>query len=379
MRFRARCTFTLLLVMFHSVLLWTGCGQEEPQEKIFVRPVKAVKVSNVTDFRKQWFPGRAKAHQAVDLSFRIGGPLISRPVDVGDRVKKGRFVARIDPRDFEVNVRNAQGRLDRVKAVLTRAVSDFRRINNIIREDPGAASETLLDQKREALDAAKAEVRSLKATLDTAKDQLSYTYLRDPFDGTVVATYVENFETVRRKQRIARILDTARIEMIVDIPENLIALAPYVTNIIVEFDAFPDRQVPAKIYEIGTEASQATRTYPVTIIMDQPKDFTILPGMAGKTTGDANPPDNLTNEFGFTIPVGTVFSLDTTGATYVWVIAEETMMVNRREVKTSELQDGGILIIEGLEVGEWVVTAGVHSLREGQQVKFLEDVVEQNG
>ena len=55
------------------------------------------------------------------------------------------------------------------------------------------------------------------------------------------------------------------------------------------------------------------------------------------------------------------------------------MMVNRREVKTSELRDGGILVIEGLDVGEWVVTAGVHSLREGQQVKFLEDTVEQSG
>lgn len=224
----------LLITTLHAVLIWAGCGQEDVQEKVVIRPVKAMKVSNVTDFRKQWFPGRAKAHQAVDLSFRIGGPLISRPVDVGDRVKRGSLIARIDPRDFEGNVRNAQGRLDRAKAVLARAASDFRRISNIMREDPGAASETLLDQKREALDAAKAEARSLKATLDTAKDQLSYTHLRAPFDGTVVATYVENFETVRRKQRIARVLDTARIEMIVDIPENLIALAPYVTNIVVE-------------------------------------------------------------------------------------------------------------------------------------------------
>lgn len=100
--------------------------------------------------------------------------------------------------------------------------------------------------------------------------------------------------------------------------------------------------------------------------------------MAGKTTGDANPPDNLKNDVGFTIPVGAVFSPDTTGATYVWVIAEDTMMVNRREVKTSELRDRGILIIEGLDVGEWVVTAGVHSLRDGQQVRFLEDMAEKS-
>jgi RND family efflux transporter MFP subunit len=328
-----------------------------------------MQLSNELELGQAWFPGRAKAHQQVELSFRVSGPLVARPVNVGDRVKKGQLVARIDPRDFEVDVRNVRGRLERAKATMIRAKSDFRRVSNIMREDPGAVSEALLDQKRGDYDAAVAEVRSLEAELDSAKDQLRYTYLKAPFDGTVVATYIESFEDVRAKQRIVRILDSDLIEVIIDIPESMISLSPYVKNLFVEFDAFPGRHVPAKIYEIGTEASQTTRTYPVTLIMEQPKDFTILPGMAAKATGEAHPPEEVMTQ-GFIIPVSSVFT-SSEKLTYVWVVDEQTMTVKRREVKTGEMRDQGIEIVNGLIKGEWVVTAGVNTLQEGQQASIL--------
>ena len=81
-----------------------------------------------------------------------------------------------------------------------------------------------------------------------------------------------------------RILDDSRIEMVVNIPENLISFAQYVKKVFVSFDAFPEQELEATIKEIGTEASSTTRTFPVTLIMDhQPSEFKILPGMAGKT------------------------------------------------------------------------------------------------
>ena len=369
----------VLLALLVSICLGYGCQQDEVQDKSFPRPAKAIRVSNELKLGEDWFPGRAKAHQEVDLSFRVSGPIISRPINVGSQVKQGDLIARIDPRDFQVNLRNMQGRLDRAKAAVTRARSDYRRIARIMKQDPGAASQTMLDQTREAFDAAKAELRSLEAGVDTAKDQLKYTYLRAPFDGTIVATYAESFEDVRAKQRIARLLDTSRIEMIVNIPENRIHLAPHVKNIVVKFDAFPDEVVPATIYEIGTEASATTRTFPVTIIMNQPDSFEILPGMAGKTTGEARPPNAVRGQEGFTVPVSAVFAPEDLEKTYVWVIQEETMTVQRREVTTGLLVNHGIVITEGLNVDELVVTAGVHSLQEGQAVTLLEDAMEPGG
>ena len=78
--------------------------------------------------------------------------------------------------------------------------------------------------------------------------------------GTVVATYVENFEDVRAKQAVLRLLDTKKIEMVINVPENLMPNLKYVKSIAVTFDAFPKHTLPATIKEVGTEASRYATT-----------------------------------------------------------------------------------------------------------------------
>lgn len=353
-----------------AVLLLAGCTEEVAEQKTVARPIMAVKVADGTILASRQFPGRAKATQEVDLSFRVGGPLITR-ADVGDEFKEADVVARIDPRNYEVKIEEIDGQLSRAKATLTRAQSDYERVVSIYKADPGATSQAEIDRKLAQRDQAKADIKSLEASLDSAKDDLSYTYLKAPFDGTIVATYVENFEDVRRKQAVMRLLDTSSIEMIINIPESMISYSPYVENIRVTFDAFPGQEIPAKIKEVGTEASATTRTYPVTLIMVQPEDMTILAGMAGKATGAPKIP-NVEAEGGVEIPVSAVFSPEATDKSYVWIIDEQSGTVSRREVTTGELTDRGIRIKSGLNPGEWVATAGVHSLAEGQQVRILD-------
>lgn len=276
-----RARFVLLSgLALPALALLAGCAEKTPPQKEVVRPVKAMQVADASQLENRYFPGRAKATQEVDLSFRVAGPLITRPVNVGDAVKAGNIVARLDPRDFEVSLRAVKGQLAEARAILKRSDANYQRTKRILNEDPGATSEVAVDRALEDRDRSAANVDSLIASVASAEDKLSYTYLKAPFDGTVVATYVENFEDVRAKQPVVRILDTSRIEMVVNIPENLISLAAQVTDITVTFDAFPNRPVPATTKEIGTEASQTTRTYPITLLMDQPRDFRILPGMA---------------------------------------------------------------------------------------------------
>jgi RND family efflux transporter MFP subunit len=332
--------------------------------------VRAIKVSDPAQLVGRQFPGRAKPTQEIELSFRVAGPLISRPVNVGTSVKVGDLVARIEPRDFEVALRNAQGQLAQAVAVRKRAEADYERLQNIFRQDPGATSQAAIDKARQTRDSAAANITSLSASVAAAEDQLSYTYLKAPFDGTVAATYVENFQEVRAKQPVVRIVDDSRVEMVVNIPENLISYVPEVTNTRVTFDPFPEQAIPAEIKEIGSEASELTRTYPVTLVMNQPDEFKILPGMAGKATGD--PPTDF-RPTAAEVPVSAVFSREGTPQSYVWVIDESTMTVHRREVTVGELTDHGVQIKAGLEPGEWIATAGVFYLLEGQQVRILDD------
>ncbi|MBW2237471.1 MAG: efflux RND transporter periplasmic adaptor subunit [Deltaproteobacteria bacterium] len=291
----------------------------------------------------------------------------------GHTVRKGQELAKIDPRDYQVDLRSAQGQLERAKASLKRAEADYDRVLRIQKQDPGAVSQSLVDSNRQKAASNRAEIRSLQAAVDSAGDRLGYTYLKAPFDGIITATYVENYEDVKAKQPIVRLIDNSRIEMIVSIPEVLISHADYLKEagkvFRVRFDSFPGREIEAQIKEVGKEASRTTRTYPVTLIMDQPEDIKILPGMAGNAASTISPP-GIQGRLQTVIPETAVFSPEE-NKTFVWIIDEKSKKVNKREVKTGDLMDSGITIREGIEPGEWIATAGVHYLKEGQEVRIL--------
>lgn len=354
------------------VMLHAACDQSPVTEQA-VRPVRAIKVGEAGPLADRWFPGQARAHNEADLSFRVSGPLIVLANDiVGKEYTAGEVIARIDPRDYEVKVADIEAQLARAKASAKRAASEYKRELNIFKEDPGATSQTSVDRKSAQRDQTAADVKALSASLDAARDQLDYTYLKAPFDGKVVQQYVQNFEDVREKEAIVRLLDTSRIEMVVSIPENMISYSAYITNIRVQFDAFKERSIPAVIKEIGAEASRTTRTYPVTLLMDQPDDIKILPGMAGRAVADREDV-GVGKQPGIVIPVSAIFSPEENNTSYVWVFDEQTTTVSSREVVTGELTDYGVPVGEGVVTGEWVITAGVSYLVEGQRVRLLED------
>jgi RND family efflux transporter MFP subunit len=330
-----------------------ACFSEEPPGEI-VRPVISMTVADVATFRQSTLPGRAKAREEADLAFEVPGKLIERPVNVGDAVRAGQVVAQLDPRDFK----NA---LDRALAAQAQARTFRDRVQQAAKT--GAVSRQEVTDAVARSDAANAEVRIRRKALDDAT-------LLAPFDGTVAATYVENRENVLAKQRVVRLLDTSRIEMILSVPESLISLVPIAYDIEVEFDAYPDRKITATVWEISDEASRATRTYPVTVGMDTPEDMDIKPGMAGKVTARADLPADA-RQAGIEIPLTALFSPpdDPEKRSYVWIVDPDTLQVHRREVSVQHLTARGARV-RGLEPGERVVTVGVHHLREGRRVSL---------
>ncbi len=379
-----------------------------------------MKVQDVAGFQAVALPGRAKATEEVNLAFRVSGPLIERPVNVGDFVNQDDLIARIDPRDFESELESINSSLARARANLSamrvarpedinrlqaslaaakaervKAEADFKRTEQLYINDN--ASKANLDQTRamrdvtrenvkqaeeglrigqrgaraEDIQAQQADIRGLGAKRKQVQDALDDTSLRAPFAGYISETFVENFQNVRARQVIVRLLDVARIKVVVNVPENLISLAPYMTDVFCTFDALPGRQIPATTKEVGTEASTTTRTYPVTLIMDQPEDLKILPGMAATCRARPDIPTDMAKQ-GVEIPLSAVLS-DKDGKKFVWVIDASTKTVSQREVTPGRLTEHGMVIQQGLKPGEWIAIAGVHSLRQGQKVRLLDE------
>lgn len=336
-------------------LLLSGCTEPPPPAKETIQPVKAIKIANYAGFYERSFPGKAEATQEVDLAFDVPGTLIERPVLIGDKVKAGKLLAKLDQRDFLASVKAAESEFNRNTA-------NFKRAGELIKKD-------FISQKDYDILVTAVEVSD--SALLVARKALSDTVLNAPFDGVVTNLYVENYQSVLPKQPVARLVDNSRIEFVVHIPEQYISLVPRIQNLRVRFDAFNEIEIPAQVKEIGKEASQATRTYPVNLIMEQPDNFEILPGMAGVASGAAAVAE-VERSKSVGVPVTAVFSPGATGESFVWVIDEAAMTVKRRAVVVDTVSDTGITISEGLQPGEWIATAGVHYLKEGQKVRIMD-------
>ena len=111
----ARVLSVSLILLLMTVVL-AGCDEEQVPEKTVVRPVRAMKVNDTAAFQRRTFSGQAKATKELDLAFNVAGPLVEFPANVGDEVKKGDLLARIDPAPFNAEVKRAQATLNRAAA-----------------------------------------------------------------------------------------------------------------------------------------------------------------------------------------------------------------------------------------------------------------------
>ena len=339
---------TAVVLCLISIVTLAACSRPDPLPEP-IRQLRVIEVGAIADLRSGQLPGRARSSDEVDLAFDVSGRLVERPVSIGSVVEKGDLIARLDPRDFQANVRTTE-------AAARNAESNYNRGKELLKDKFISQAE---------IDRLAAEVDITQASLDLARKALSDSVIYAPFSGVIANLSVENFQSVRAKSIIARLLGLEKIEMVVNVSESQMALLPFVDALEVEFDAFPGMRLPATITEISSEASLTTRTFPITLSMTQPEDRKVLAGMSGVAfvTADSRPDDTT----GYVVPVSALFGEASDNVSKVWVVGPDNR-VSSRIVEVSGVSAGGANIIEGLQAGEVIATAGVHILAEGQEV-----------
>jgi RND family efflux transporter MFP subunit len=362
--FRAFMSLTGLI--FLILVFTSSCGKkEEPPAPQVIRPVKAMTVSAGTDISGLTLPGTVRASQRVELAFKEVGR-------EGQEVKQDELLARIDPKDFETNLRNVQGRLKEAQAALQLAKSEFARVKRIQDQDPGAVSGADIDRKREAVNAMQGRIRSLNAEVQAAKDRLSYTYLKAPFGGRIAQRFVDNFLDVKPKQPILALEDVSQVEILIGVPENVIAVARETEEekikATAQFPTAPDKQFELQLKEYATRADAATQTFQVVLQMPQPENLNIYPGMTATVTLSVG--SSVTPESSILIPAIAVVAKPD-GTNFVWEVDTKDMTVHQRDVKVGPISGSeNIRIVEGLKGGEKIAVAGVLKLQEGMKVRF---------
>ncbi len=346
-----------------------GCNRADAiaeKEPGCVRPVKTIQLKKSCLNRTRIFPGSAKALQDVDLGFRVGGPLIEFNVDTGMRVVKGEVIARIDPRDFEVHVKALSAKLAASEAQRVESRLQYNRLNNLIKEK--GISKAKFDQAKAIYEMAEARADADLNNLEAACNALKDTVLKAPFSGFVHQKYVENHETVTAGRAVVSLVDLSQMEIEIGLPEDLLRKVPDFKDFSCVFDAFPQRRFKAYFKEIGKKPNASNRTYPLKLTLKQDETSEIRPGMTAEVSIIMSIDEDVE---AFIVPVEAVAN-DNNRKAFVWIFDPEESHVEKRFVRTGKLVAEGIEISGSLHPGEWVVTAGIHFLVEGQRVRILE-------
>ncbi len=352
-------------VLFPAILvLLTACQPVEESQPIAepIRPVRVVTVEELPGGETVTLTGNVQAQDDVALAFRVGGQLIERTVSVGDQVRAGQIVARLDA----VNERNA---IDAARANLAAAMTRLVEARNTVeRYEPllprGFVARAQFDRAVEARDAAQAQVEAAEAQVSTAENQLGFTTLIADGPGIVTARGAEPGEVVAAGRMIVQLAREGGRDAVFDVPARVIEAASADDEVTVALSTDPNVSTTGRVREVSPQADPVTRTFKVRVGLASPPEAMRL---GSTVTGSIQ----LGGVTGIAIPASALTSSQ--GAPAVWTLDPESRTVALRNVDVASYALDRVLISQGLKPGELVVTAGVQTLRPGQQVRLLGD------
>ncbi len=350
-----------------STALVGGCGQEDEVVASPPRPVQYIEVSSGTGEDQQTYSGVTKSHVDAQISFKVAGTVLERPVSVGDQVEAGQLLARLDARDYRVEVQEAQAALAAANAALRNAEANYERVSGLY--ENRNASKAELDAARADAESARAQVAAAREQRRGAQLQLSYTEVVAPQACTVAQTYVKVNENVTPTQPVIRLNCGECPETEAYLPETHIGFVSSGMPVEVTVDAFPGQTFDAAVTEIGVTTGEAGTTFPVTAILTGD-----CPAMRTGMAADLHFTFLLPDQEG-RIEVPSVSVGEDRDGNFVFVLeqGESSWTARRRAVVVGDITDRATLTIaDGLTAGERVATAGVRRLQDGLEVRLLE-------
>ncbi|TWT86101.1 efflux RND transporter periplasmic adaptor subunit [Neorhodopirellula pilleata] len=355
---RVCCVLSMIVAVIVATIGMCGCREQETVPSPVVRPVLSTPAAPIAR-SESGYSGTIEPRFQADVSFRVLGKIVSRDVNVGDTVKQGQRIATIDPEIQQIAVRSAQASLTNAKALLDNADKNFKRQEKLLAQN--AASQSEFDTAKTNYESARSDVTQAESNLAKAKEELDYTELRSDLDGVVMNLYAEREQTVKAGQVVATLADPTVREAVVDVDETTLRGIEPGTEFRIVLQQSDDIQTIGTVREIAPQADAKTRTRRVRISLTDPPEAFRLGSTIRAFPSAASQSD-------IEVPLSAIGSED--GSSYVWIVDETKNTVHKTAVTVSSTDADHATISDGVRLGDRVVTAGVHSLTEGQTVAW---------
>lgn len=351
-----------LLTLVALVALLAACSRPAPAPE----PVRAVRTLTVTadsTGMTREFAADVRARTESRLGFRVGGKMLSRNVEAGDRVKAGQVLARLDSTDLRLGQDAASAALRASEANHALAVAEVRRYSEL--KAQGFISGVELERREASLVAAKSQLDQARAQASVQANQAGYASLVASAAGVVTAVDAEPGAVLASGASVLRLAHDGPRDAVFNVPEGNVAAFRALQGLpgVLKVRLWgADALLPATVREVAAAADPSTRTFQVKADLGQAavqlgQTLTVL--VEGPRT------EGVTK-----LPLSALFQEQ--GRSAVWLVDSASMTVRLQPVTVAGADANSAVIASGLAPGQTVVTAGVHVLSPGQKVKLYE-------
>ena len=350
---------TCVLLLTILVIL-VGCKPEDAPAAL--RLVRALVVDPKSTGDARQTIGEVKPRYESDLSFRVGGKVLSRLVDVGASINQGDTLATLDTQDYQNRLRSAEADVSSAEAAFVNAQGTEARQAKLLKD--GWTPKATYDGALHNLQAAEARLKAAKAILDLTRDQLNYTTLKADFDGVITAVGAEAGQNVNAGQMVVKLARPDDKDGVFNIAETaLTEISPTQIDVLVWPLSNPELAVEGVVREVSPVADPVTRTYTVKVTLKNPPPrLRFGMSIGGRLKGQAT--------LAVALPLSALFERD--GSPAVWVLDQPSSSLALRPITVARYEANTVVVASGLAKGDIVVTAGVNTLTVGQKVRLAE-------
>ncbi len=352
-----RRLFSALMLPLVGVL--AGCTEPPPPAEP-VRAVRTITVGQLSQGGSIDYAGEVRPRAESRLSFRVAGKMVSRAVELGDAVKRGQLIARLDPTDLKLAHEAAQSAYEAARTNAEQASADYARFREL--RTQGFISAAELERRATALQAAQAQLAQARAQASVQGNQARYAVLAAESNGVVTSVEADPGAVLAPGATVVRLAPDGPRDVVFAVPEQQVdalrALEGVAGALRVTLWGAGDAAWPASVREVAAAADPVTRTFLVKA------DVGRAPVRIGQTATVTMP--LLPARGAFRLPLSALFEQQ--GRSHVWRLDTATMSVSAQPVQVVGAEGNFALVAAGVSAGQTLVSAGVHTLTQGQKV-----------
>src|SRR5437667_2908337 len=344
-----------------AVALMAGGSKPATKDPRLQSPRVEVFEAQAAGSIRRTFTGIVEARVQSDLGFRVGGKILERSVNMGQRVQKGQILMRLDPVDLKLSLTAQQANVEAARAKYIQANADEARYAALVKS--GAVSRQEYDQARGARDSAKGQLEAAEAQARVSNNSSKYAVLLADADGVIVRTLSEAGQVVAVGQTVIQLAHDGPREALINLPEGV---RPDL-GATASARLYGQEQIyQARLRQLSDAADPASRTFEARYVLEgeaasAPLGSTVTITLVTKPTSGTQ---------SVRVPVAALY--DRGSGPGVWIVNDKSE-VKFRSVKIASIGQEEVVVSHGVDAGEKVVALGAHLLHEGQVVNAAKE------